>query len=278
MKYTLEKTTLSAARWLVQRLSPASQARLKQEINPVLRLDFEPVPIHLHADSKTDLIRVKSCAKEPATVQWIVDRMKPGEVLYDVGANVGAYSLVAAMHAQRGGKVYAFEPSFATFQQLCRNVVLNQCQDAVIPHMLALSAGTGIARFNYTSLQGGTSLHTLGEAVDYKGEQFEPMYRQEMLSFSIDDLVFRFGFAPPTLMKIDVDGTELDIIEGAAQVLAGPSLKSVILEICERRGTRAKIVERMLSHGFSLTAKLSHGDNDISDLVFDRPAPDKSAA
>lgn len=278
MRYTLEKTALSAARWLVQRLSPPSLARLKQEINPVLRLDFEPIPIHLHTDSKTDLIRVKSCAKEPATVQWILDRMKPGEVLYDIGANVGAYALVAALHARRAGRVYAFEPSFATFQQLCRNVVLNQCQDAVIPHMLALSASTGIARFNYTSFQGGTSLHTLGEAVDYKGEKFEPMYRQEMLSFSIDDLVSRFGFAPPTLMKIDVDGTELNIIEGAAQVLTGTSVKSVILEICERRGTRAKIVDCMLSHGFSLTAKLSHGANDISDMVFDRPSITESSA
>ena len=270
MKPNLEKATLSAARWLVKRLSPKSQARLKEDLNPVLRLDFPAAPIWLHADSKTDLIRARSCAKEPATVQWILDRMKPGEVLYDVGANVGAYSMVAAMQARQNAKIYAFEPSFATFQQLCRNVVLNQCQDRVIPHMLALSAGTAVARFNYASLQGGTSLHTLGEAIDYKGEQFQPIYCQEMLSFSIDDLVARFGFSPPTLMKIDVDGTELDIIEGTAQVLAGPSLKSVILEICERRGTRGKIVERMLSHGFKMTAEISHGNNDICDLVFDR--------
>jgi FkbM family methyltransferase len=276
MKDTLEKAKLAVARRLVSQLSAKSQTQLKQDINPVVRLDFEAVPIWLHADSKTDLTRARSCAKEPATVQWILDRMKPGDVLYDVGANVGAYSLIAAVQVQRNAKVYAFEPSFATFQQLCRNVVLNQCQDAVIPHMLALSSGTGMARFNHASLQGGTSLHTLGEAVDYKGEQFKPIYTQEMLSFSIDDLVARFGFAPPTLMKIDVDGTELDIIEGTAQLLSGSSLRSVILEICERRGLRTRILDRMLSHGFNLTAELSHGKNDIADLVFDRPAAKRS--
>ena len=59
--------------------------------------------------------------KEPETIAWI-DDMEPGEVLYDVGANVGVYALYAA---SRGIKVVAIEPVFENFSRLMQNIELN---------------------------------------------------------------------------------------------------------------------------------------------------------
>ena len=63
--------------------------------------------------------------KEPDTIQWL-QAMKPGEVLYDVGANIGQYSIYAA---KRGVKVFAFEPESQNYALLCKNIVLNKLEN-----------------------------------------------------------------------------------------------------------------------------------------------------
>jgi len=75
------------------------------------RVDYAGAQIHLKLSSPQEVKRLTACAKEPWTIEWIETWLGPGETLYDIGANVGAYSLVAA--EQHGGdvSVVAFEPA-----------------------------------------------------------------------------------------------------------------------------------------------------------------------
>jgi len=216
------------------------------------------------------MTRATACRKEPGTVEWIERNVRPGDVFYDVGANIGAYAMIAT--AQAPGKVvsHAFEPSFSTYSQLCRNVVLNGLQNQVFPHAIALAEKTGTTVFNYKSLAAGTSLHTAGDNVDYRGKSFEPIYSQRILVFSIDDLVADWDFDTPNHLKIDVDGIELKVLLGARKVLADRRLRSVLVEVCHDRGEGDTVRDLMVGNGFELETVTPLAEA-VSNWVFTRP-------
>jgi FkbM family methyltransferase len=264
-----ESALVSTFRLPLSLLPARMVARVKGSIRPVAQLDYAGSKILLHVDSELDLLRAGSCRKEPETVRWIEEFIKPGDVLFDVGANVGAYSLVTSGHC--GGKVtvHSFEPSFSTYSQLCRNVVLNGCQESIFPHMIALSKESGVSVFNYTSIEAGTALHALGENVDFKGEAFEPVYRQQVITFTIDDLVSRFHFPVPNHLKLDVDGIELDILQGARETLNDPRVRSLLVEMCHKRGDVGIITQLLEGHGFRVVSEAEH-EAGVIDCVFER--------
>ena len=238
-----------------QEFSDVSLLELQTAIDVKGRMDYQPYEIYLHIDSLTEYeTRLHSCKKEPDTVKWIETFMKPGDTFYDIGANVGAYSLVAAKYFQGAVTVYAFEPAFLNFNQLCRNVFLNHCQETVIPLSVALSDSTRIDSFNYHDLVTGGSLHTLGEAIDYKGERFEPALKQPVLSYRTDDLIAQFNLPVPNHIKIDVDGIELSVLRGANQALSNAAVRSIVVEL-EEGENEAQISEFVFSKGFQLHAK-----------------------
>ena len=238
-----------------QPLTDSALLELKNGINLTGRMDYARHDIFLHVDSLTEQgTRLHSCQKEPDTVEWIETFMKAGDIFYDVGANVGAYSLVAAKYFAGAVKIYSFEPAFLNFSQLSKNIFLNKCQGTVVPLSIALSDKTTIGEFNYHDLVPGGALHTFGEAVDYKGDRFTPVYSQPVLSYRMDDLVEQFKIPGPTHIKIDVDGIEKAVLEGAQTILSGSTLRSVIVELEEGPGER-EITELLVGNGFKLDSQ-----------------------
>lgn len=253
-------------------LSERDLLELKNGIKVTGRMDYARHDIYLHVDSLTEYeTRLHSCKKEPDTVQWIEDSMKPGDVFYDVGANVGVYSLVAAKCFAGAVKVYAFEPAFLNFSQLCRNISLNGCQESVFPLSLALSDKTNIGEFNYHDLEPGGSLHTLGEAIDYKGDRFTPVLTQKVLSYRLDDLIDQFKIPSPTHIKIDVDGIEKAVLEGAHDALSNLSLRSLVVELEEGQGQR-EISELLVTKGFTLDSQHKRWTAGMLNCIFVRNA------
>lgn len=112
-------------------------------------------------DSSMQFPRLNACKKEPETVEWIETFFNEGDVFYDIGANVGAYSFVA--HAITNGlcKVFAFEPSFSTSDSLCKNIILNKCTNEIFPLQISLSDDTEIKRFHYHDIAPESSMHLL---------------------------------------------------------------------------------------------------------------------
>lgn len=222
-------------------------------------LDYPRYPIYLHADSELSLFRARACQKEPETVAWIENFMKPGEVFYDIGANVGAYSLVAAKYFQSKLTIHAFEPSFSTFYELCRNVVLNKCSDHVMPHMIGLSRSSGSMVFNYRSLEIGASRHILGDDLTVTEKTLYPVFQQQITAFSVDDLVSNFQFPVPNHIKLDVDGTEVDILIGAERTLQNPAIRSLLIEVNLLNGQAEKVRTLLSSLGFEHISEIARG-------------------
>ncbi len=166
---------------------------------------------------------LKLFSKEPGTLEWIRTEVKRGQVVYDIGANIGVYTILAARQAGPNGKVYAFEPHAANFTRLIENVIRNNLQDVVIPCSVALDAETGFSHFNYDSANAGTSNSQFsaasGAAMPAHGSEIA-----ELKYATTIDRLMEFGrIASPHHIKIDVDGNEYRILQGMARLLSAPT-------------------------------------------------------
>lgn len=107
------------------------------------------------------LLELKRCMKffilEPGTIEWIRNEVCPGDVFYNIGANIGILTIFAAYHTGESGKVFAFEPHSANFARLLQNIDGNKLQHIIIPCNFALHDEQGYFPFNYCSSKAGSS-------------------------------------------------------------------------------------------------------------------------
>lgn len=168
---------------------------------------------------------------EPETVAWIDEFIADGEVMWDIGANIGLYALYAALGP--GIRVLAFEPGAGSFAALMRNVELNAMGDRIAAYCLAFDETTGLDVLHMMHTGAGHSMHAFGRPETARGKM-TPTFSQPTLGFSIDDFRRIFDALPPDHVKLDVDGNEAKIIRGGRQTLAGA--KTVLVEIEDRGG------------------------------------------
>jgi FkbM family methyltransferase len=166
--------------------------------------------------------------KEQDTIAWI-NGFKPGAVFWDVGANVGIYSVYAALDPTI--TAYAFEPSAKTFGNLYQNIDANQMGERVLPFCMAMADKSGVDFINMMSSDIGEAGHAFATDIVFKGNARAANHKQACLGATIDDAIGLLGSAPPTYLKIDVDGTEELILMGARKTLSSPELKSLLIEI-----------------------------------------------
>jgi FkbM family methyltransferase len=188
--------------------------------------------------------------KEPDTIEWIAG-FKPGEVLVDIGANVGMYTIWAAK--TRGVRVFAFEPESQNYALLYRNIVLNNLSNQVIAYCAALSDVSSFSLLHLSTFLLGGSCHSFGENVDYKLEHRDSKTSQGCISTTLDHLVGTGVIPMPDHVKIDVDGLEHKVLAGCRAILADRRLKSVLIEINTKLELHRKIILDMQQLGFSFS-------------------------
>ncbi|HXJ53660.1 MAG TPA: FkbM family methyltransferase [Burkholderiales bacterium] len=219
-----------------------------ERLNPTCEVAHESGAVRYLTPSSHLKWRVDSLfEKEPSTIEWIA-RFRRDEILVDVGANVGMYTVWAAK--TRGVRVYAFEPEAQNYALLNRNLVLNELGGRVKAYCLALSDAEGFSELHLSDLRAGGSCHSLGERVDFSHRPMDPAYSQGCLSARLDDLVSRGIVPEPHYVKIDVDGFEPKVIAGAAGVLRGKRLKSLLVEINQNLPDHLELVAHLHALGY----------------------------
>jgi FkbM family methyltransferase len=219
-----------------------------QGLNPTCEVSHEGLSVRYVTPSTFLKWRVDSLFdKEPSTIEWIAG-FRRDEVLVDVGANVGMYTVWAAK--TRGVRVYAFEPEAQNYGLLNRNLLLNDLGERVKAYCLALSDVEGFSELHLSTLKAGGSCHSLGERVDFNHRPMQPLFSQGCVSARLDDLVSREVVPEPHYLKIDVDGFEPKVIAGAAAVLRGKRLKSLLVEINQNLPDHMQLVAQLDAWGY----------------------------
>lgn len=253
------------------RLPDGAVLELLDRLSLHKRMDYPGHDLFLNVASADEyFVRLFSCRKEPETVAWIEESVREGDVFYDIGANVGAYSLIASKAASGRAKVFAFEPGFANFSQLCYNIQLNDSQENVVPMPIALSDENGFAPFVLSNLKPGRTAHLQVNGNAAAGAAGKERFVQTVPTWRLDDLVGRLGMERPTLMKIDVDGAEPEVLRGARETLAHPSLRGlqVELETDDATPKSVEVLTFLREAGFALSARHVHAR--FANYVFER--------
>jgi FkbM family methyltransferase len=240
---------------VMRSLPTTPRLELRARTQSTTTLDHPTARVTLRADTAWELTRARACAKEPETVAWLERTVRSGDVLFDVGANVGAYGLLAHVLSGRTCDVYAFEPSALTYAVLVENIWLNRCADRVHAMPIALADVSTIDHLQLSAVDAGASLHTLGA----DGGAADAGASHAVVCLRMDDLVNGFGVPQPTMLKIDVDGAEERVLAGAAAVLADERLRSVLVELDGPPDEREQKLEPLLRAGFEVRGRHGRG-------------------
>ena len=169
--------------------------------------------------------------KEPETLNWIDSFSGDKIVFWDIGANIGLYSIYAASK-HSNIEIISFEPSVNNLRILSRNIYKNKLVSKIKIFQLPLSDDKNIfSSMNEAEFTEGWSMSAFGETTNYEGLEFSPKHNYQIFGTNINYLLDNKFLPFPNYIKIDVDGLEHKILNGANKFLNNADLKSLLIEL-----------------------------------------------
>ncbi len=169
--------------------------------------------------------------------QALVRSLHTGDVVWDVGANIGSLTLLAARIVGPGGHVVAFEPDADCARAIRTNAALNDLHQVEVVEA-AVAARSGVADLVVVRDRLWTRLASVGD--HHQGEQ-----RVEVPTVALDDL----AGPQPALIKIDVEGAELDVVAGMTRLLR----EARPIVVCEMHGRNTEFCDAMAAAGYTVS-------------------------
>ena len=173
--------------------------------------------------------------KEPETIEWINNFKNNNKkiIFWDIGANIGIYSIYAAVK-HLNIEIVSFEPSTSNLRILSRNISINNFENKIKINQFPLSnIENKYLLFNESKFMEGLAEHTFGETTDIEGNSFKPVNNYRIFGTSINYLLKNKILEVPSHIKIDVDGIEHLVLEGASEYLNNKEIKSIMIELNE---------------------------------------------
>jgi FkbM family methyltransferase len=221
VKYKLMRArqlaTLRYARWLfIRRTRPS--VSLTTLIDDGVTIQYLPL-----GNVSRDLYMGQF---ERDIINFLVYFLKPGMTVFDVGANIGIYSLLSAKYVGGHGSVHAFEPSPNTFAQLQVNVGLNAftCIHLIQSAVREVSATSMLYLYEQNAMNSLSRQEWVGK----------PLGQVEVQTVSLDEYVSTQELAHVDLLKVDVEGAELAVLQGARRLLSGSNPPVVVCEFADK--------------------------------------------
>ena len=178
--------------------------------------------------------------KEPETIDWINNfkSKKKKIIFWDIGANIGLYSIYASLKHKNKIKTVSFEPSNNNLRILSRNISLNKLQKKIYINSLPLGKkNTNYQQFTDDSFIEGSAFNQLHNKPKKTNNN-----SYTLLSSSIDKISEISNNLLPNYIKIDVDGNELDILLGGKKTFERNIVQGVLIEIDEKSKDFRKIL------------------------------------
>lgn len=158
-------------------------------------------------DKGVELALYQTGTYEKGTIQLLGDFLKKGSVFMDIGANIGLMSTIASKIVGEKGHVYAVEANPKTIEVLRHNCAINLCENIeILSIALASEKGSAILYENWNVNRGGASLISQGDehGITVSKERLDDLFSPD---------------SPVHLVKIDVEGFELEVLKGGVEWL-----------------------------------------------------------
>jgi len=218
--------------------------------------------IMLPAGTDIFLTKGKSHSSEIRLAKFLIQNLNEGDHFVDVGAHFGYFSLLAAELIGNSGKVLSIEASVSTFEVLAQNIAQQQ---QIIPVNAAISDKQGAISFYEFPVQ-----FSEYNALDIRQYERESWYKKfppkkyDVQAVTIAQVVAKYDLTP-TIIKIDVEGAELQVITGAQQALAelSPIIVMEYLAPGRHNESHAAAVKRLREFGYN-----AYSINDAGGLDF----------
>ena len=202
-------------------------ARVSNALKEISTIETDKGKLSFRIDSQGAIPHQQKSSKgEEETFQWIRNFVNSKEVFLDVGANIGVFSLYAALI--EGTRIISLEPSAETFATLNANIQLNNLNNQIEAYCLAASEKTEFSKLYMNDVSSGASHNNVGTSQNQYGT-FKVSGKQSVVSITLDDLMQISGSTFPHHMKLDVDGNELKVLQGSSQVLK--KIHTLLIEI-----------------------------------------------
>ena len=241
----------------ILRLNKANKfsVKLLEELNPIIKVQTKRGALLFSCPGHIPLWRAQTLlTKEPETIEWI-DSFENNTVFWDIGANIGIYSLYAALN--KTIQVFAFEPASINYNILNENIRNNLFDNQIHALNIAFSDQQGINHLYMSDSKAGSAHHSFGEARDELGQSFREIFSQAVIGFKIDNFIMESGIDFPNYLKIDVDGIEHLILTGAEKTLKDDRVKSILVELdASRKDLYTNTVDFIKSCGFRLDKRV----------------------
>lgn len=217
-------------KFIAQRYFKSWQAQLRKDYEiqkpTVVSITSNNVTIKMNVESFSEYERVMSFKNDEKIIGAILQQLsrKENAVLWDIGTNIGLYSILAANSSKNVKKVVSYEPEPRCIERIKENSTLNSLEKVqVFPFALADTEGF----FNLTiNDEYGAGNHSLVHSSVSEG--------QSVLKVKVetgDNIIAKYGEEIPTVVKIDVEGAEIKVIEGMPKTLSHPECLAVMCEV-----------------------------------------------
>ena len=233
MKYELKLVVKRILTYLAGKLNKTKIGRglckqiIDTAMDQTIAVDHKRLQMKFAVPNSLNRFRVKTFStKEPETLEWI-DGFNERAILWDIGANIGLYSVYAAK--AKKCDVFAFEPSVFNLELLARNIHLNDQTDQICVIPIPLSDRMAKSKLNLISTEWGGALSTFGRDFGWDGEPMNKVFSFQTLGLSMTDARKLLNLPQPDYVKMDVDGLEHLILRGGKEILK--DVKGVLVEI-----------------------------------------------
>ena len=208
-------------------------------------------------------------SKEPDTLDWIshFDRDK-NTIFWDIGANIGLYSIFNAIN-NPDSETYAFEPSTSNLRILSRNISINNLDQKIKIFTNPLTENDiQFLNMKEKNFQEGSAFNNFDRTYNSRlDKKYNNCY--QILGMNIKYILSNNILKYPNYIKIDVDGNEDLIINGAGVLLKNKKIKSILCEIDENdEKKKNKIISLLESYNFKFIKKRTTGN--ISNFIFNK--------
>ena len=202
--------------------------------------------------NRQNLVHRSADVKEFQVIPALV---RSGDTAIDIGANAGLYSVLLSRLCGAAGRVWAFEPAPDTYWRLRETLALNRCEN-VVPVQAAICAGPGLVTMNLFEQQfaewnslAGMSMH----AAD--GTQVFPRESVQVAAHSLDSFCDEEHIDHINFLKVDVEGFELSVFQGAQRLLREHRINYICFEISKEPLKNAgvesrRVFEALEVHGY----------------------------